>query len=229
MTDSFWKAAEPIIQITERHPFLVAMVNGTLSLPSFMYYAVQDALYLKNFGDCLIILSKKKEAFQKDSKCLIELARKAEEAKMWLHTSFFKKWQIDTTGIDEKPHTLLYTSYLLRVVSRDYEEGLAVLLPCFWVYMHVGKCMLNMREELSGSVQRCPLFDDWIDMYAGEDYENYVCYYIRLVDSIARHASNKKLNLMSKHFLMSCKLEHMFLDQALSLMQWPCIGEENLE
>ena len=67
---------------------------------------------------------------------------------MWLHISFFKKWQIDATGIDEKPHALLYTSYLLRVVSRDYEEGLAVLLPCFWVYMHVGKCMLNLSATM---------------------------------------------------------------------------------
>jgi hypothetical protein len=36
------------------------------------------------------------------------------------------------------PTTTLYTSYLLRVcATRPHAEGLAALLPCFWVYMHV--------------------------------------------------------------------------------------------
>jgi len=47
------------------------------------------------------------------------------------------------------PNALLYTSYMLRVINTScHAEGLAVLLPCFWVYMHVGKCMLKLREEL---------------------------------------------------------------------------------
>jgi thiaminase len=47
------------------------------------------------------------------------------------------------------PHTVLYTSYMMRTVAtRCHAEGLAVLLPCFWVYMHVGKCMLQLRKDL---------------------------------------------------------------------------------
>jgi thiaminase len=47
------------------------------------------------------------------------------------------------------PHTVLYTSYMVRVAAtRPHAEGLAVLLPCFWVYMHVGKCMQALRSSL---------------------------------------------------------------------------------
>ena len=61
----------------------------------------------------------------------------------------FIRWEIDATDAKPMPNTLLYTSYMLRVVAtRPHAEGLAVLLPCFWVYMHVGKCMLKLRENL---------------------------------------------------------------------------------
>jgi len=228
MSDGFWKAALPIINVTERHPFLVAMVDGTLPQPNFMYYVIQDSLYLKHFGDALRILSNSKESSEEDAELLKELAIKIEEAEMCLHNSFFKKWQIDQTGVEEMPNTLLYTSYMLRVVcTRDYSEGLAVLLPCFWVYMHVGHCMLKLREELGASVQRSPQYDEWIDMYSGDEYQADVRNYIAIVDSVAALASKEKLTLMKEHFLMSCKLEHMFWDQALCLMQWPVICDEN--
>ena len=53
MAQQFWNAAAPLISITENHPFLVAMVDGTLDIEKFRYYAVQDALYLTDFADCL--------------------------------------------------------------------------------------------------------------------------------------------------------------------------------
>eukprot|EP00593_Proboscia_inermis_P001271 CAMPEP_0171297508 /NCGR_PEP_ID=MMETSP0816-20121228/6242_1 /TAXON_ID=420281 /ORGANISM="Proboscia inermis, Strain CCAP1064/1" /LENGTH=127 /DNA_ID=CAMNT_0011771817 /DNA_START=478 /DNA_END=861 /DNA_ORIENTATION=+ len=120
------------------------------------------------------------------------------------------------------PNTLLYTSYLLRTVStRDHAEGMASLLPCFWVYMHVGKCMLKLREELGDQVKRCPQFDEWIDMYGGDEFEKEVTDYIEMVDDVASKASAEKVELMKEHFLMCCKLEHMFWDQAMDQMDWP--------
>ena len=53
------------------------------------------------------------------------------------------------------PNTLLYTSYMMKIIAtRPHAEGLAVLLPCFWVYMHVGKCMLKLREELGDRYEK---------------------------------------------------------------------------
>lgn len=51
---AFWDAAAPLIAVTEKHPFLVAMVvDGTLNEATFQYYVVQDALSLEDFADCL--------------------------------------------------------------------------------------------------------------------------------------------------------------------------------
>jgi len=145
----FWDAAASMIAVTEKHPFLVAMVDGTLQNENFKYYVIQDALYLEDFADCLRRLGESASS-ESDGKRLKEFATGAEEAEMQLHKSFFKQWDIpDDDGAEQMPNTLLYTSYMKRVVAtRSHAQGLSALLPCFWVYMHVGKCMLKLREEL---------------------------------------------------------------------------------
>jgi thiaminase/transcriptional activator TenA len=150
--ETFWEAAMDIISVTEKHPFLVAMVDGTLPMENFQYYVVQDALYLSDFAASLRLLSKNISITKEDSSRLEHFAKGAEEAEMVLHNSFFKEWGISADGIRQMPNCLLYTSYMLRVVAtRPHAEGLAVLLPCFWVYMHVGQVMLKLRAELGDS------------------------------------------------------------------------------
>ena len=153
--DDFWNTALSIIKQTERHAFLVSMVDGTLQSENFKYYVKQDALYLHDFADCLFRLSKTAPNAQY-SKRLEEFAIGARESELSLHLSFFKEWNIvdesdanDVMLKEQMPNCLLYTSYMKRVVmTESHEHGLAVLLPCFWVYMHVGKCMLQLRQEL---------------------------------------------------------------------------------
>jgi thiaminase/transcriptional activator TenA len=66
-----------------------------------------------------------------------------------------------------------------------------------------------------------PAFDAWIDMYAGEVFEQRVNEYIQLVDAACSTASSDTFNEMSNHFITACKLEYMFWDQALALKTWP--------
>ena len=162
------------------------MVDGTLDMESFRYYVVQDALYLGDFADCLQRLSKGAEN-EHDAKRLEAFAKGAQEAEMELHNSFFAEWDISAEGVEQMPNTLLYTSYMKRIVAtRCHAEGLAALLPCFWVYMHVGKQMLQLRKDLGDSVTRCPQFDAWIDMYGGDDFEKEVRDYIQMCDEAAK-------------------------------------------
>ena len=37
-TKDFWDRTASLIAVTEKHPFLVAMVDGTLSADKFRYY-----------------------------------------------------------------------------------------------------------------------------------------------------------------------------------------------
>ena len=145
----FWDSAADLIAVTEKHPFLTSMVHGTLDEACFQYYVVQDALYLADFADCLRRLAKNPGVSKEDSDRLNSFAKGAEDAEMSLHRSFFVDWKISAEGAEQMPNCLLYTSYMKRIVAtKCHAEGLAVLLPCFWVYMHVGHCMLKLRTDL---------------------------------------------------------------------------------
>jgi len=58
-------------------------------------------------------------------------------------------------------------------------------------------------------------------MYGGDEFEKEVKDYIGVVDEVCKTADEATLKEMEKHFMMSCKLEHMFWDQAHFKMQWP--------
>jgi thiaminase/transcriptional activator TenA len=258
---SLWDKAYPIIiKETEKHPFLVSMVDGTLQENNFRYYVQQDVLYLKDFIYCLRQLALKKASTPKDKKLLCDLADGAELVEIALHQSYIKQW--NTNGEEQEqqqmPNTLLYTSYMRRIIDGSdttYGEGLAALLPCFWVYMHVGNCMLKLRDELdntnnndSSNQLRPKHFNDWIDTYAGDEFENDVNNYMQLVndelqriqttkqttqndtttttapdvnDDNDKKEVNEELKQIEDHFMMACKLEHMFWDQAITMMEWP--------
>lgn len=65
-------------------------------------------------------------------------------------------------------------------------------------------------------------------MYGGEEFEKEVKDYIAMVDAVSKTANESTLREMEKHFIMSCRLEHMFWDQAQHRMEWPEIVDKNL-
>ena len=48
---------------------------------------------------------------------------------------------------------------------------------------------------------------------------------IDILDTYEKKSSEETVKKMKDHFIMSCKLEHMFWDQAQDLMVWPSIVE----
>lgn len=149
MTIEFWMKAAPLIAVAGNHPFVVEMVDGTLHLDNFRYYVMQNALFLDDFADCLRTLSLKSGIDEADSNRLEAFAVGVEESKHSLHNSFFQHWAISTEITEQMPHTFLYTEYMKRIVAtRSLAEGLAVLLPYYWLYAHVGVSMLKLRTQL---------------------------------------------------------------------------------
>ena len=54
-TDELWHSIEPIYAAILRHPFIAGLTDGSLPRESFEFYAVQDALYLREFARSLAI------------------------------------------------------------------------------------------------------------------------------------------------------------------------------
>jgi thiaminase/transcriptional activator TenA len=58
-TKELWQSIEPIYAAILRHPFLRGLTDGSLPRESFKFYAVQDALYLREFARALSLAGAK--------------------------------------------------------------------------------------------------------------------------------------------------------------------------
>lgn len=225
-TQQFWNSAISCIRATENHPFLMALLDGTLPMDQFQFYILQDSVYLVDYANALRRLATHDEASEEEKKMLTTFADSASQAELDLHSTFFKGWsgQIpDPSSVEACPNTLLYTSYIDKVIAnRPHHEGLAVLLPCFWVYMHIGKRFVSLRGDSKG--KRPTEYDQWLDMYGGDEFEKHVMYYINMVESAASKTDEEGRKMMQKHFKKGCELEWMFWYAALEKQAWPSIN-----
>src|ERR671936_757445 len=169
-TAELWTGMTPIYEAILRHPFLAGLTDGSLPRESFRFYAVQDALYLREFARALSLAAARAP---EDAWIIMfnEHAANALRVERALHESFFKEFGLspeDVAATPLAPTNLAYTSYLLAVAyGAPFHEGLAALLPCYWIYWEVGKAL-----ERAGS--RDPLYARWIGTYASDAFGDVV-------------------------------------------------------
>ncbi|MEE8291177.1 MAG: TenA family protein, partial [Candidatus Tectomicrobia bacterium] len=169
-SEALFQRIEGIYRRILTHPFLQGLTNGSLSEEAFRFYAVQDALYLRDFSRGLSLLAAKSPT---DDTAIMfnDHAKNAIVVERALHGSFFAQWQLseqDIYATPLAPNNLLYTSYLLRVAyERPFHEGLGAFLPCFWIYWEVGK-------ELERQGSPVPIYQQWIGTYASDEFASGV-------------------------------------------------------
>ena len=140
-TGALWRAIEPIYAAILAHPFVRGLTDGSLPREAFRFYAVQDALYLREFARALSVAAAR--APREDWIIMFnEHAAGALKVEMTLHESFFKDFGLspeEVAATPLAPTNAAYTSYLLAVAyGRPFHEAVAALLPCYWIYWEVG-------------------------------------------------------------------------------------------
>lgn len=200
-TDELWAAIEPIYSKTLDHPFLKGLADGTLPREKFDFYLRQDALYLGIFGQALN-----------------ELASKAprEEWSVTLsqHAIDCLKERMQAPADRMAPVNYAYSNHLLAAVHRkSFAEGLAALLPCYWIYWEVGK-------ELKKRGSKNPDYQRWIDQYADPSYEKTVAVVIRMMNAEAARLTPEQRQSAREQFILSARYEYLFWDMAWREEQW---------
>ncbi len=211
-----WKSIESVFAQILEHPFLKGLTNGTLDESSFRFYVVQDALYLRDFARGLAILGAKSP--EDDWLVMFcEHAKTAIVVERALHESFFRDWgltDVQVYSTPMAPTNLLYTSYLLRIAyERPFHEGIGAFLPCYWIYLEVGKAL-----EREGSPN--PIYQRWIDTYSSAEYEGVVRQVITAADKIAEKLTDSQREAMRQHFIMTSKMEWLFWDMGYRKEEW---------
>jgi thiaminase/transcriptional activator TenA len=208
-TDELWAAIEGIFQKTLRHPFLAGLSDGTLPRGKFDFYLAQDSLYLTAFAQALGVLSSKAP----DDRWRETLAQHAIDAirgERELHEKLLQGKRADKMA----PTNAAYTNHLLAGVYRlSFCEGLAAMLPCYWIYWEVGKELVK-RGSKDADYQR------WIDQYASASYGDTVNQVLRMMNVEAARAAAPARESAKELFVRSARYEYQFWDMAWREEQW---------
>jgi thiaminase/transcriptional activator TenA len=212
-----WQNNLPLYEKILAMPFNAELAAGNLSAESFRHYIIQDAHYLEGFARALALASAKADTADQ----IVQFAAAAQTAIMVeraLHADYFRKIGItpkDFAAAQPTPVCDHYVSYLLRVAALDsFPVVLAALLPCFWIYLEVGK-------DIHGRAAKPNPYQAWIDTYAGEEFATAVQAVIKTTDAVASGASERMRQSMHAAFTRATQLEWMFWDSAYRLAKWP--------
>ena len=212
-----WQNNLPLYEKILAMPFNAELAAGNLSAESFRHYIIQDAHYLEGFARALALASAKADTADQ----IVQFAAAAQTAIMVeraLHADYFQTFGItpeDFAAAQPTPVCDHYVSYLLRVAALDpFPVVLAALLPCFWIYLEVGK-------DIHGRAAKPNPYQAWIDTYAGEEFATAVQAVIATTDAVASGASERMRQSMHAAFTRATQLEWMFWDSAYRLAKWP--------
>ncbi len=212
-----WQETEALRQRILKLPFNRELANGTLTRERLQFYMIQDALYLEQYSRALAVAAAKAP----DPEAMQRFARAAEEAlvvERALHGGFFERFGVDTNdaaAADPTPTCYGYTNFLLSIAHvSSYEELIAALLPCFWIYWEVGN---HIAETASDDNP----YQAWIDTYSDPEFGEAVDEVIAINDRTATAATTEQRSEMLVAFKRSMQYEWMFWDSAYRLEVWP--------
>lgn len=212
-TDTLWNQIQPIYHKILDHPFNKEFIQGSLSQETFQFYLKQDSLYLLDFSKALALVATK-ATIPNHVVQFLEFAQGAIAAERGLHEQFFAEYQIEV-DVPKAPGCFTYTNFLLATAAlQPYEEAIAAVLPCFWIYQEVG------RYISQHAISNHP-YQKWIDMYSGEDFTKAVELAIAITDEVAEATTVAMRERMVSTFIMSSRLEWVFWNSAYQDEKWP--------
>lgn len=217
LRDALWSEIADIYDQILAHPFLTGLADGSLPRESFVQYIVQDSFYLRDYARALAVVAAKAPD-ESTVRRFCEDAAGAIAVEQSSHAEF-----LGALGLSEPeamagpvpPTTLAYTSYLFRVCYQgSFAEGLAAVLPCYWIYARVG-------EQLVEKSSPDEVYAQWISMYGGEDFQEVVARVLDLVDRMGETLSHAERIRVTEHVVTAARYEWMFWDAAWRLEAWP--------
>ena len=215
-TYRLWNRVEPIYDAILELPFITELCDGTLPEEIFLFYLKQDTLYLADFSRALSLAGVRSDNTG-HMNSFFRFAGEAVTVERQLHQNFYEQYGVDMNA-EKSPSCFAYTHFLLSTAAtKDNVVNIAALLPCFWIYREVG------MEIYENSADDNP-YQDWIDTYAGDEFNKSVDRAIEITDQVAGSEPESRLSEMSEAFVKSTELEWMFWESAYRQEQWP-LGE----
>lgn len=214
-TGRLWAEAAGTYAAILEHPFLAGLADGSLDSDAFAHYLVQDAYYLHDFARALTVVASKAPTHAGVG-MFARHAAGTVEVELALHESLLSELGIQNIdAMPVAPTTRAYTSYLSATAyGGTFADGLAAVLPCYWVYAEVGTELVNR-----GSPD--PRYRRWIGTYAGDGYQTIAAEVLALADDVGQTLGAAEEARARAHFATTVRYEWMFWDAAWRREVWP--------
>jgi hydroxymethylpyrimidine kinase/phosphomethylpyrimidine kinase len=214
-----WSRIAPIRAAIETMPFIVALADGSLPWVNFRFYLAQDAQYLREYARCLARVAALAPD-QDAQEFFAHSSAAALEAEMGLHRTLLTAHGESLSGIETSPVTTAYLDHLHRCCATgSYAEAAAAVLPCFWLYQHIGE-RLGVLQAQRSSADAHP-YAAWIETYADPAFAAATTSAIGFADRAFRAGSPAERDAMIAAFERSSRYEWMFFAQGTNLPAWP--------
>ncbi len=212
-----WREIAPTFAAILRHPFVTGLVDGSLDAAAFAHYVGQDVHYLRGYARALALVAAKAPTLA-DTALFARHCADVFDVELALHAVLLPELGLAAGDVDVAPVapvTQAYCSYLLATCyGGSFADGLAAVLPCYWVYAEVG-AELARRGSADRRYQR------WIDSYGGDEFAATVSQVLALADRIGPTLTAAEEAVARAHFAATARYEWMFFDAAHRREQWP--------
>ncbi len=192
-----------------RHRFVEGMRDGSLPRAAFLNYLVQDYLFLIQFSRAWALAVVKAGDLDEMRACSATVHTLLDH-EMALHVQTCAAAGIDTQAMLDTPEAITniaYTRYVMDAgLSGDFLDLLAALMPCVLGYGEIGARL--GREAAADTPYR-----DWIDTYAGAEYQGACRQAGALLDAAIRKRlgdapqTSPRWRALSERFATATRLE----------------------
>ena len=203
-------------QAYTHHEFVTGMQSGDLPRVAFQHYLKQDYLFLIQFARAYALAIYKAESLTEMRSALAGV-KAILEMEMELHVGYCADWGItadELETLEEAPETIAYTRFVLeRGMAGDLLDLMVALAPCAIGYGEIGARLAKARET---KIEGNP-YITWIEMYAGDEYQQLVMDMTAEIDTLAgKRYTKARFADLSKTFATATRLEADFWQMGLS-------------
>jgi thiaminase/transcriptional activator TenA len=199
-----------------RHDFVLRLAKGDLPEAAFRRYLVQDYLFLLHFARAWGLAIYKSETLA-EMRRAHSLVAATLDIEIGLHIEYCRGWGLSENAMLREPEaleTIAYTRFVLdRGLAGDRLDLEVALAPCIVGYAEIAaERMADPATRHDGNPYR-----DWLDMYAGAEYQNLARDAAAALDEqFARRGGEGRFAALAAAFATAARLEADFWTMGLA-------------
>lgn len=211
---AWWDGIVQLRRETDELGFIRGLTDGTLRREDFLDYVAQDVIYLRAYARVLARVA--------------ELAPTVAEQAFWAKASQgaivgeieLHRLRLGGEAADAAaagavlPSTATegYVNHLLAASTRGYEEAIAAVLPCYWVYSNLGMRIARGEFGVGAQAPDHP-YAEWVAAYDDPVFAADTETAIGYVTRAAAEADTATRSRMHRAFEAAARWERDFFAQ----------------